>query len=394
VRILYTITNYPPAVGGAQLHTHQIVKRIATREAVQVVAHWAEHRTDWLLGTTLRAPRDSRSYTIDQVPVQTITLSPQERVALAPFVATYYLIKSTAINRISNLLASKIERYAGEPDLVHNARVGREGLSYASLKVARKRDVPFVFVPYHHPRWVGWNYRQFIALYRQADAVIALTEVEKQTLIRLGVREERIFITGMGPVLAPSADGERARDRYCLGDAPVILFLGQQYRYKGVRELVEAAPRVWSRFPEARFIFVGPGTRFSRQLFAGVSDPRVAELGNVSLEDKTDLLAACTLLCVPSTQESFGGVYTEAWMMGKPVIGGDIPAIREVISEGENGFLVPQQPDEIAVRINCLLEQPALREQMGASGKARVLERFTWDRLAEQTREVYTAVLS
>jgi glycosyltransferase involved in cell wall biosynthesis len=58
-----------------------------------------------------------------------------------------------------------------------------------------------------------------------------------------------------------------------------------------------------------------------------VNDPRILELGSVDLQTKTDALEACTLLCLPSTQESFGGVYTEAWSFKKPVIGCDIPAV-------------------------------------------------------------------
>ena len=79
------------------------------------------------------------------------------------------------------------------------------------MMAQHKHKDPFVFVPYHHPRWVGWNYREYLNLYRQADALIALTQVEKQTLVSLGVAEERIFVTGFGPIIAEQAYPDQFR---------------------------------------------------------------------------------------------------------------------------------------------------------------------------------------
>lgn len=393
MNILVTITSYPPAIGGAQYHTHQVARELLAQDRLQVINQWSVHRTDWLLGTTLRAPAPACPYEVDGVPVQPITLTPRERLAVAPYVLAYYALKPLAIQRIAGILAPKIAAHAHGVEVVHNARVGREGLSYASLQVARQLDVPFVFVPYHHPRWVGWNYKEYLALYREADAVIALTAAEKGKLVELGVQPERIFITGSGPVVAPAPDAEAARTAHGLGDDPVILFVGQKYAYKGVSALLQATAQVWQRLPTARFVFVGPRTPFSKRLFAHVTDPRIIELADVSLQAKSDLLAACTLLCVPSSQESFGGVYTEAWMLGKPVIGGDIPAVRDVISEGEDGYLVPQAGVEIAERILHLLDHPTLAATMGARGKEKVLAHYTWDRIAAKTRAVYDEVI-
>lgn len=394
MKILYSLTSYPPAIGGAQLHTHQVVKRLAASNSVQVITQWTQHRTDWLLGTTLNAPHELQAYEVDGVPVQPITLTHRERWHLAPYVMSYYLLKALAIDRISDVLAEKINEHAQNIELLHNARIGREALSYASLKVARRRDVPFVFVPYHHPRWVGWVYKEYIALYRQADAIIALTNAEKKKLIELGVPEERIFITGMGPTISATTDASRVCHKYALSNSAIVLFIGQQYQYKGVEALLHASKQVWLKFPETRFVFVGPRTRFSERLFAQVDDRRIIELGKVTLQEKSDLLAACTLLCVPSMQESFGGVYTEGWMMEKPVIGGDIPAIRDVISEGQDGYVVKQDAATIAERICYLLDNPTLATTMGAHGKKKVLERYTWDKLASKTRQVYQAVLT
>jgi glycosyltransferase involved in cell wall biosynthesis len=393
-RILMSITAYPPSMGGAQLLMHSLARQLHARYTVQVVSQWDAHRTDWLLGTTLHAPYPARAYVIDGIPVQRITLPPAARRRLRAWVYAYPVMQGLALRRIAQALAQEMAPWAAASDLIHNCRTGREGLSYASLQLARARDIPFVFTPVHHPRWGTWLHRHFHKLYRQADAVIALTEAERELLIRLGVDARRIHVTGMGPILADGGgDGRRFRDRHHLGDEPLVLFLGQKYPYKGISAVLRAAPLVWERLPQARFAFVGPRTVYSRRLFTAELDARVLELDTVDLQEKTDALAACQVLCVPSLQESFGGVYTEAWSLGKPVIGGDIAALREVIDEGENGYLTGQQPAAIAERLVYLLERPALQTQLGLNGRQKVEARYSWPRLASLTEQVYQQVL-
>lgn len=395
-KILCTITAYPPSVGGAQLHTHKILSLLNQNyhHQISVITHWTENRTDWLFGTTLNAPNLVKNYDLDGIPVKQITLNPSERLALIPYVLGYYAIKKIAIDRISDRLLPKLAASApADLDLIHNIRMGREGLSYASWKLARKLDIPFIFTPLHHPRWVGWNYREYINLYQQADGVIALTNVEKQILIKLGVKPEKIFIAGIGPLLADTAAPEAFRQKYALGSDPLILFLGQKYKYKGFQSLWASAPQVWQQFPDTRFIFIGPRTNYSQKFFTQIKDERVLELGEVSLAEKTNALAACDILCVPSTQESFGGVYTEAWMMKKPVIGGKIPSIQDVIDEEINGFLVGQNPGEIAEKICYLLSNSSLRAKMGHAGYQKVVQYYTWEQITAKILAAYRQVL-
>lgn len=394
--ILCTITSYPPAIGGAQSHTHELMRRLAQRHRVTVASFWDQHRTDWLLGATLTAPTTPRAYTLDRVAVQQITWSRAERMRLLPWVLAYYALKQQAIAAISGRLTPKLAAIAPACDLVYHARIGRESLGFASLALARQRDVPFLLVPYHHPRWVGWNYRQYLELYRQADAVMALTDHERQTLIGLGVQPQRIFVTGNAPVLAARPPAGAFSSRYApapTAPGPMILFLAQKYRYKGLEALLAAAPLVWQQHPDAWFAFVGPATRFSRRLFRQISDPRLVEMGAVSLAEKTAALADCALLCVPSSQESFGGVFTEAWAMHKPVIGGPAPAVAEVITSGADGFIVAQNPAQIADHINLLLAQPELASKMGRAGFAKVQTQFTWEALTAKTEQAIEAVL-
>lgn len=392
MKLLYTITAYPPSIGGAQLHQHLLVQELHKQHHVQVICHWDSNRADWLLGTTVRSPATSRNYEIDGIPVHRLGLSLADKIRMLPYLPLYYPLMQIALPPIAHVLEGQITPYAAKADLIHNIRIGREGLSYASFYAARKRDIPFVLTPVHHPRWVGWRYKAYNKLYTLADLVIALTQVEKQVLMGLGVSEDRIAVTGIAPFLAETADPERFLQQFNLA-GPIILFLGQHYAYKGYRQLIQAAPLVWQKVPEAQFVFVGPPVKQSEADFVGL-DQRIHRLGMVDLQTKTDAIAAATLLCVPSDQESFGGVYTEAWSFGKPVIGCNIPAVAEVVSDGVDGYLVDQEPTAIADRILDLLQNPARAQAMGLAGQQKIQSRFTWSKLAELTATAYQKVCS
>jgi glycosyltransferase involved in cell wall biosynthesis len=394
MNLLYTITAYPPSIGGAQLHTHYLAKVMSANHAVQVVSLWEANRTDWLLGTTLRAAGRSHDYRQDGLPVHRMGFNLFEKTAMLPAVLAYYPLMDLALPCLSAITRAHLAPYASSANLVHNVRIGREPLSLASLKVARRRDIPFFFTPLHHPRWTGWLYHHYHKIYQQADGVIALTQSERQTLVELGVKEDRITVTGIGPILADSADGRAFRQKYNLADDPLVLFLGQKFEYKGIAALLNAVPRVWQRFPETRFAFIGPRTDYSIKLFKSETDRRIIEMDNVSLQEKTDALAACTLLCVPSSQESFGGVYTEAWSFSKPVIGCPIPAVSELIADGVNGCLTVQQPADIADCILALISEPSLAYSMGVAGQRKVERRYTWQHLSDLTERAYLDVLS
>jgi glycosyltransferase involved in cell wall biosynthesis len=270
-------------------------------------------------------------------------------------------------------------------------RIGREFLARAALNFARRRDIPFIITPNHHPRWRGPLYREYDKIYCEADAVIALTAAERELMIReKGVKPERIHVTGVGPVLSEQFSPDDFRRRYGV-EGRVVLFIGQQLPYKGVRSIVEAAPLVWRRHRDVQFVFIGPETPYSRRLFGGGRHPRILNLGSVDRETKTSALAACEFLCLPSAQESFGGVYVEAWSHRKAVIGGRTAQIASVIDEGQNGLLASQDPDELAAAMTRLLDDPAESAAMGDAGWLKTQRNYTWERLAAKTLDVYEA---
>jgi len=292
------------------------------------------------------------------------------------------------VNPIAHFIEKHLHFAAEGADIIHNVRIGREVLSFASYRAARRFDIPFVLTPVHHPRWVGLKYNAFNKLYRLADALLALTEKEKDVLMQLGVEERKVHVIGHGPVLEKEAHPSDFLKQQGI-DGPMVLFLGQHYAYKGYKDVLEAARIVWQKEKDVHFVFIGPPVENSEAVFETFKDNRIHRLGKVDLQTKTDALAACTMLCVPSTQESFGGVYAEAWCYQKPVIGCNIPAVSEVIDNETNGFLVEQQPQQIAERVLQLLADPTGAQKMGMAGKQKVEEKYTWNQIAQRVETIY-----
>lgn len=392
MRILYVSNLYPPSIGGSQIHLHRLAKEMQKAgHQVRTAMLTCRDRRDWLRLSTIFC-ESSRHFMYEGIEVFQLGFKGSTRLRMLPWALGYYAMIGPAARKISACMLPYIEEMAASPQLVHATRNGREFISRAALELARKRDIPFVLTPNHHPRWKGYLYREYERIYREADALFALTMAEKRTLVeQCGVREERVHITGVGPLLAGEFSAERFRARTGITDK-FVLYLGQQYKYKGVKAILTAAPYVWCRHPDVRFVFAGPHTEDSRVLFKTPLDPRIINLGPLDIETKTSALAACDFLCLPSTQESFGGVYVEAWSLSKAVIGGRIAPIASVVDEGRDGLLSSQDPNELAEAIAYLLDHPAHCRLMGQTGRQKVRERYTWEQLAKKTAAVYESL--
>lgn len=264
-------------------------------------------------------------------------------------------------------------------DVVHYIGTGWEMLGFAALAEARRRGAAFTVLPAVHPGSWGDNALD-IELYNQADAVFVQSEFERAHLTRLGVDPARLHLTILAPASEADGDAARFRRRYGLEARPLILFIGRKDRGKGYHVLREAMPRILAAVPDACLVAVGPD---SAPPYPPVPDGALLDLGLADEADKADALAACDVFCLPSAHESFGIVYVEAWAYGKPVIGGPAPAVRELISEGVNGYCVTQDKEKIAEALIGLLQNPALCRELGENGLRLQQECYTWNAVTE-----------
>jgi glycosyltransferase involved in cell wall biosynthesis len=192
--------------------------------------------------------------------------------------------------------------------------------------------------------------------------------------------------------LFPPQDPAAARVRLGIpADAFVVLFLGRKARYKGLEPSVQAFMALAASHPHAYFVAMGPETEASLKLWRSVGKlPNMLVRDRVEDDERLAALAAADVLLMPSTGEAFGIVYLEAWAYHKPVIGAPIQAVKALISEGIDGWLIePEQVEAITARLAWLAEHPEAARAAGDAGNEKLLRRYTTTRIADVVEGAY-----
>jgi glycosyltransferase involved in cell wall biosynthesis len=172
-----------------------------------------------------------------------------------------------------------------------------------------------------------------------------------------------------------------------LPEAEFVTFLGQQYAYKGVDIAIAAFERIAPARPGAALVIAGPTTgRTGRLVSRSAMRERIYVVGELSLEQKTGLLAASSALVLPSAQEAFGGVVVEAVAMGCPYVVSDVPQLREVHEAVGFGAVAARDATAFAEALEPLLDAPPADQD---EARERVLARYSWHALGDRYLEAY-----
>jgi len=188
-------------------------------------------------------------------------------------------------------------------------------------------------------------------------------------------------------------DPGRVKEKYGIHPLnPTILFIGRMDLQKGPDLLVEAIPHVLWHRPDAKFIMIGDGgLRLHlewRVRDLGVSHA-VRFFGSAPFETLVDALNASDIVCIPSRNEPFGIVLLEAWAAGKAVVATDVGGLRENIENFVDGVKVFTYPESIAWGINYMIDDPNRVQLLGANGKKKAEEKFSWQAAAEKLLSTY-----
>lgn len=275
-----------------------------------------------------------------------------------------------------------------EPDVVHAVDLVSAAFARLAADVAARAGCPLAVTPASAPD-VWQDLEVGMDVCRRADVVFVLTGTEGEVFRAAGVPAGRLVAVGQGPEIDGLPDAAAFRAATGI-DGPFVLYLGRKARFKGYHRVLAAAPLVWERQPDARFVFAGPDWDPDvKDVMAACADPRVVDLGVIDGATKRDALAACSLLCVPSTADVFPLVFVEAWSCGRPVVSGDFPGATEVVRHGVDGLVVPVDPAPLADAVAGLLADEARRAAMGEAGRRRAEQELTWDAVTDRIDAAY-----
>jgi glycosyltransferase involved in cell wall biosynthesis len=203
-----------------------------------------------------------------------------------------------------------------------------------------------------------------LGVLRGARLVIAASSALAASARELGAPDVQVIPSGVD--LPPDVGAEAS--------PPEVLYAGRLSPEKGVLELVGAAGGM-------KLVVAGDGPL--RERVPGA-------LGFVPHDELQRLYARAAVVACPSRREGFGVACLEAMAHARPVVATDVGGLRDLVVDGETGLVVPpRDSDALRAALERLLGDEELRRRLGAAGRERARERFSWDMVTEATLAAY-----
>ena len=252
-----------------------------------------------------------------------------------------------------------------------------------------------------------------------ADAVIAVSNETKSDIRGLlNVRPERLHVIYNGIDLdeyRPTPADDVLRRFGIDRGKPILLFVGRITRQKGIIHLVHAIEFMDKDFQVVLCAGAPDTKEIAEEMKGAVARARKLRDGIIWIDQMLDkasviqLYSHAAVFCCPSIYEPFGIINLEAMACETAVVASAVGGIKEVVVDGETGFLVPleqmsESPFEplypekfardLAEKINLLMHDEKLRERFGKAGRKRAEQKFSWRTIAQETKRLYQSLLS
>jgi glycosyltransferase involved in cell wall biosynthesis len=343
-----------PEMGGAEVHLHEIFKRVAAAgNDVTLVAHAFNG-----------APKQE---IIDGIKVIRVG----NKVLFDVAVKRFY--KSKLKNENFDLVVDDISKipldtpkFVKEPLVgiihhIHGESLYRE-LPYPLAKyiISKENRIPYVY----------------------ADTpIFTVSPSTRKELIDMGLNSEKIdfLYNAINHELYASTHVEKF-------PTPTITYIGRIKKYKQIERVINAMPLLLTQFPDLQFRIGGRGD-YEETLKKIVAEKglqkHVKFLGFLSEKEKAEELGKAWVFVTLAMKEGWGITVIEANAMGTPVVGSDVQGLRDSIRDYETGFLVNMDDKvQIAEKIGELLSNDDLRKEFSANAKIWA-KKFTWENSAE-----------
>jgi len=251
-----------------------------------------------------------------------------------------------------------------------------------------------------------------------ADAVVAVSQETKRDIQRLfNIDPARIrnIYNGIDPdEYYPRKSVDLLPEYGIDPNKPFILFVGRIARQKGIIHLVNAIKYMEPGFQVVLCAGAPDTPEIAEEMKRAVAEAQSKREGVIWIEKMVpkevvyQLYSHEAVFCCPSIYEPFGIINLEAMACEAPVVAAAVGGIKEVVVDGETGFLVPLEqmqsspfepidPDkfsrDLAQKINELMADEALRKKFGIAGRKRAVEKFSWASIAAETKRMYESLV-
>jgi glycosyltransferase involved in cell wall biosynthesis len=243
---------------------------------------------------------------------------------------------------------------------------------------------------------------------RLADKVIAVSKEVRDELISLTNMDRRtieVIPNGVNPNEFMPSHNQSFRNKYNIGECPLILYVGRMSLDKGVDYFLKVAALVRERVPNAKFVLVGP-TVFSGKVNDNIPK-QLADLcnklhlkddviftGGVTYEELKKIYSSADCFVLSSRSEGMPLAVLEALSSGLPVIAMNAEGIQDVIKDGENGFIVEKGDIlKMSEKIVSVISDKNLRSYMSSKARQTIIRYFTWEEIAMKTLKLYREIV-
>jgi starch synthase len=390
---------YPPHVyGGAGVHVEYLSRELARKVSVEVHC-WGRQHTD-----------EGNLQVRGQEPWQEITNGTEEKFKGA---LEAFSLNLTQIKALTGI------------DVVHTHTWY---VSMAGFLAKKLYDIPFVLTTHSLEPLRAWKAEQLGTGYAMsswmertaildADAVIAVSSGTKEDILRAyPVDPEKIHVIYNGIDLQQyqrTSDVSALKNHGVDPAVPYVLFVGRITRQKGVTHLVDAIRYLPPNIQVVLCAGAPDTPEIAQELQLKVQEargynPRVIWIDKMlSKQEAIQFYSHATVFCCPSVYEPFGIINLEAMACQAAVVASSTGGIKEVVVNGETGYLVPFDQDpvtsfprdpekfsrDLAEKLNDLLGDPAKCRRFGQAGRKRAEEKFSWTSIADQTIALYRGLI-
>jgi len=366
---------YPPDVGGLAISARRQAHNLAQ----------AGHMIHVVSPTESQPPGSSRTEADGPITVHRLGTHPRTRETLADWFEHVVALDAT---QSFDLFHGHFVAYAG-----YVASLAARYRQKKSVVSGRGNDIDVMPFDRRRAAFV-------IQALRWADVVVAVTQDLARKVAALSGREDvPVIPNGVDASrFTPQAPDLALRAACHLDDRPVIGFVGEARAKKGLGRLLRIFPLVHQRAP-SQMLFVGGVRKGDRSML----DFFFRQHPNMSLsvippqpnEAMPSYYALCDLVVLPSLRDGLPNTLLEAMACGRAVVASAVGGMLDVITDGQDGLLLPPRDDHIWVETVCrLLADPAERARLGATARQTVSTRFTEEREREQWDALYRALLA